>query len=170
MGIYRYVGQVSLPVLPAPDTSQRENPQAVHIMIQLWDGRNALFASNGSTLEGTIYWELNPWAADYGNIKIYTGPLDLVDTGITLTPDLDWHTFELVVDLANQRYVSVRMDGETRDMGSYELAQVSHPEWGSDVSLNITTESMAAWPHSNCAYVFVWTTRFRDLAFQVLPN
>jgi hypothetical protein len=115
-------------------------------------------------LEGTIFWELNPWTADYGKIKVYTAPLNLIDTGLVVTPDTNWHSFELVIDLVNQKYVSVTIDGNTTDLNNILLAQVHHPEWGDDVSFNITTESLASWPGDGCPLVFKWTTRFRNLA------
>jgi hypothetical protein len=55
LGIYSYRGRVSLPTIPFPNVDQTENAEAVHMMIQLWDGRNALFQSNKTTLEGAIY-------------------------------------------------------------------------------------------------------------------
>jgi len=166
---YRYTGQFSLPRLPFPDPNQTENPEAAHLMIQLWDGRNALYQSNKTTLEGTIFWELNPWAADYGRIKVYTWPLQLVDTGITIPPDTQWHSFELIVDLASQRYVSIAVDGNSRDLSSTLLAQVYHPDWGDDVSFVITTESLASWPQNGCPNIFKWTTRFKNLVLSRLP-
>lgn len=172
LGVYSYSGQFSLPLLPAPNVLQTENPQAVHLMIQLWDGRNALFQSDQTTREGTIFWEINPWLTDTGKIKVYVNPLTLTDTGITLPPDINWHTFELVVDLTAQKYVSLTIDGQTKDLSNLDLARVYQPTWGSDVSLAITTESLASWPNANgssCPYVFAWTTRFRDLAFGTTP-
>jgi len=166
---YRYTGQFSLPGLPAQDPYQRENPEAAHMMIQLWDGRNALFQSNKTTLEGTIFWALNPWAVDYGHIKVYTSPLQLINTGIIVPPDTQWHSFELIVDLANQKYVSIAVDGDSKDLSNTPLAQVYHPDWGDDVSFVITTESLASWPHDGCLYIFKWTMRFKNLALSKLP-
>lgn len=166
---YRYTGQFSLPRLPVPDPNQRENPEAAHMMIQFWDGRNALYQSNKTTLEGTIFWELNPWAADYGHIKVYAWPLQLIDTGIIVPPDTQWHSFELVVDLASQRYISIAVDGDSRDLSSTLLAQVYHPDWGDDVSFIITTESLASWPQNGCPYIFKWTMRYKNLALSKLP-
>ncbi|MBP7688591.1 MAG: hypothetical protein KA765_11805 [Thermoflexales bacterium] len=168
LGIYSYAGQVSLPVLPSANISQTANPQAVHLMIQFWDGRNALFPANQKTREGVIFWELNPWTADYGKIKVYVNPVALMDTGITVTPDLNWHHFELTVDLTTQRYVGIRFDGATRDLSQLELARVHQPTWGTEVALIVTTESMATWPSAGCPYAFTWTTRFRDLEFRRL--
>jgi|GEM_PF-1855041 len=168
LGVYKYTGQVRLPILPAPDVSQQENPDAVHMMIQLWDGRNELYESNKTTLEATIFWSLNPWLPDYGSIKVYNKPLDLVDVGITVTPDTDWHAFELVADLAKQKYVSITIDDATKCLSHLELAQVTKPSWGDEVSLAITTESLASWPQANCSDIFTWTTHFRDLEFKML--
>jgi hypothetical protein len=163
---YKYRGEFQLPTVPRPDTNQRINPQAVHLMIQLWDGRSQLFTSNRATLEGSLYYDLNPWQPDYGKIKIYRNPVELVDTGLRVEPDTEWHTFELVVDLASQRYVRIVIDGRVADLGQVELARVTQPSWGSEVALSITTESLASWPQAGCGLVFTWTTRFRNLVFQ----
>ena len=168
LGVYRYSGEFRLPVLPSPDLSQRENPQAIHLMIQFWDGRNELLPMNDQTLEGTIYWDLNPWNADAGKIKVYAYPLDLIDTGLYLQPDTEWHRFSLVVDLNNQKFVSITIDDQTVYLSNIGLAQVYHDDWGDDLSLSLTTESMAAWPQTDCTYIFKWTTQFRNLVFSRL--
>ena len=172
LGVYTYTGEVNLPTLPNPDAAQTNNPQAVHLMIQLWDGRDTLFPSHRATVEGTIYWDLNPWVTgEYGKVKVYTNPLNLVDTGIRVVPTATtaWHSFEVVVDLGRQKYVSITIDGDTRDLSDFELARVSQPSWGNEVSLSITTESLASWPQANCANVFSWATRFRNLEFKKYP-
>jgi hypothetical protein len=165
LGVYRYSGEFRLPVLPAPDLDQRENPQAIHLMIQFWDGRNELLPVNDHTLEGTIYWDLNPWTVDAGKIKIYTYPLDLMDTGLYLQPDTEWHRFSLVIDLNSQKFVSVTIDDQTVYLSNIGLARVYHDDWGNDLSISLTTESMAAWPQADCTYIFKWTTQFRNLVF-----
>lgn len=166
LGTVKYRGQIRLPVLPFPDINQKNNPQAVHFMVQLWDGRNDLFPANQHSREAVIYWDLNPWVTqEYGKIKIYIYPLQLVDTGIKVTPDSAWHTFELVTDLVSQKYVSITVDGETKALQVYDMAAVYHPDWGTDISLSITTESMASWSGPACDFVFTWTTQFRDVAF-----
>ena len=163
---YSYCVQVRLTSLPQPNTSQVQNPEAIHVMIQFWDGRNALWNANKQSLEGTIYWALNPWdTANYGHIKIYVYPLMLVDTGIKIAPDLNWHQFSLAVDLVNRNYLWLNVDGKATNLNSMALAQVSHPDWGTDVSLNITTESMASYPGVNCPSVFTWTTMFQNVSF-----
>lgn len=172
LGVYTYRGEVNLPTLPNPDAAQTNNPQAVHLMIQLWDGRNALFPSHRETVEGTIYWDLNPWvASEYGKVKVYTKSLNLVDTGIKVIPTAmtNWHSFEVVVDLKSQKYISITIDGDTRDLSALELARVSQPSWGNEVSLSITTESLATWPQADCSNVFSWATRFRNLEFRKYP-
>jgi hypothetical protein len=168
LGVYQYSGEFRLPVLPAPDLQQRDNPQAIHMMIQFWDGRNALLPMNDTTLEGTIYWDLNPWNADAGKIKVYAYPLELVDTGIFLQPDTDWHRFSLIIDLYQQKFVSVGIDGQTVYLKDISLARVYHDDWGEDLSLSLTTESMATWPQTQCNYIFKWTTQFRNLVFSQL--
>ena len=163
LGTYKYTAQVKLPVLPAADLNQRENPQAVHLMIRLWDGRNKFIQANDSTLEGTIYWELNPWIEPTGKIKIYTLASELIETGKIVAPDTNWHSFELMVDFKTQDYVYIIVDGDTIDLGTYKLARIYEPDWGDDISLTISTESLAAWPGHNCSRIFKWTSLFKDL-------
>lgn len=163
LGPYRYAAYVQLPGIPKAEEKQKENPQAIHTMIQLWDGRNALYQGNRSTLEGAIYWELNPWMAEeYGKIKVYAHPIKLVETGIRLTPDTEWHRFELSVDLDRKRYISIKIDGQKKKLSGIPLAEVKHTDWGNEVALIITTESLAAWSDKGAAR-FTWTTRFKDL-------
>ncbi len=166
LATYRYLGQFRIPVVPYPDPGQLDNGQALHVMTQFWDGRNALWQSNKRTLEGTIFWVLNPWMSDFGKIQIYTYPLTLIDTGITVPPDTSWHSFELMVDLANQEYVSITIDGHTVDLRGVRLAQRYHPEWGSEVSFSNTTEAQNASPppqSTACISIFRFAAQFRDL-------
>lgn len=163
LAVYRYSGYFQLPTLPKADVTQRSNPQAIHAMIQLWDGRNKLFQSGRRTLEGTIYYDVNPWGLDYGKIKIYRDPVELIDSGLRLVPDTAWHAFELVVDLARNTYVRIAIDDQMKDLRDVPLARVAQPSWGTEVALTITTESLAAWPQPGCTLVFTWTTRFRDV-------
>jgi hypothetical protein len=165
LGIYKYKGQFKLPVLPAPLISQTHNPQAIHLMIQFWDGRNALWQADKRTLEGVIYWDLNPWVIDeYGKIKVYTNSLELKDSGKKIIPDTNWHSFELIVDLENKAYKTIIIDGEIIDLTGITLASVYQPDWGKDISLSITTESMASWPQHDCRYIFTWSTEFKNIS------
>jgi len=174
LGIYQYQGQFRLPQIPIQDIT-KDNPEAVHLMIQLWDGRNELLQADKQTLEGTLYWELNPWHKDYKQIKVYTPnpaaspPLILVATGIVLEPNTDWHSFGLIVDFNKQEYVSVTIDGETKPLSGIKLARV-HQDWGEDVFLSITTESQAVWPQPDCSLSFKWSTHFRNLELSCLPS
>jgi hypothetical protein len=167
LGRYEYKACVRLPVLPVTNLGNQNNAQAVHLMVQLWDGPNALYPADHQTLEGALYWDLNPWEADYGHLKIYTDPIVLYDTGAVLQPDTEWHCFTLTVDLAKQEYVRLTYTNaagqHSIDLSGKKLAKVSHPDWGSDLSLSITTESMATWPQYTCPYAFSWTTQFKDV-------
>jgi hypothetical protein len=165
---YRYCARVRLPTLPQPNTAQVQNPQTVHLMIQLWDGRNALWNANSNTLEAAVTWELNPWAGDYGHVKVYTYPTTLADTGIVIPPDTAWHQFSLTVDLVNSRYLSLNVDTQAVDLSSMSLAQVHHADWDTSVALNLTTESMACWPQADCSNIFSWSTEFQNMSFESL--
>lgn len=170
LSIFQYTGQFRLPKVPNPDVHQHENGQAIHLMIQLWDGRNELYPANQHTLEAVIYWRLNPWEPEFERIQVYTYPADLIDTGITLPVDTRWHSFSLVADFVHQKYISIRIDDQTADLRAVPLAAVNHAtDFGPDISISITTESMATWPQQNCVYTFTWTTEFRNLVFSEIP-
>lgn len=176
LGTYRYTVQVKLPVIPKTDAKQKANPQAVHTMIQLWDGRDALYKAGKKSLEAAIYWEINPWLQDdFCKIKVYTKSdkpgreIMLVDTGIRLKPDTEWHTFTLVANFEEKRYVSITIDGETKDLENIPLAEVAHPDWGNEVAFVITTESLAGWSKDyECR--FTWTTLFRDVKLDAVAK
>jgi hypothetical protein len=166
LGTYRYSYQVRLPVMPAPDVGQQENPEGVHLVAILWDGRNELFQSDRYSLEAGLYWSVNAWnLANNGKLMVYTDsdPIRLIDTGATLPPDTGWHTFEMIIDFVAQKYVSITIDGETTMLGDVDLPKVARPDWGNEVALIITQESMSAWPTEDCDTVFSWTTEFRDV-------
>ena len=168
LGTYQYRAQIRLSSLPFPDVAQRDNPEAVHLMIQLWDGRDALFEADHSSVEATIFWELNPWRTDYGHIMVYTEPVTLIETGISVTPDTEWHDFSITADFEAREFRSITVDGQTVDLSGVPLARVAHPEWGNEVAIVITTESLASYPGADCGTVFTWTTQFRDLDFGYL--
>lgn len=168
LGVYKYSGKFRLPGTPFYDPAQKENAQAVHMMIQLWDGRNELYEANRYSLEAAIYYELNPWSPNYGKIYVYTEALQFRETGITLEPDNEWHSFEMEADLTNQEWISITIDNKKIDaIRGVPLTKVYRPEteYGDEVMLAITTESMASWPQYECPYVFTWTTEFKDLDF-----
>lgn len=174
LGTYKYTGVVKLLATPKPDINQVDNPENVHMMIQLYDGRNALWTPDKRTLEGTIYWDLNPWTDDgqAGTLKIYIDSQpDPMNTGKTLLPDRNEHTFELIVDFANKKYVSMTVDGTTTDLSMYGLHQRTHADWENHVALSITTESEAANPQNEtgCS-TFRWETAFKNLQFFALPS
>jgi hypothetical protein len=175
LGTYKYSGEFRLPVLPAPDDTQVENSEAVHFMIQLFDGTNTLLEADNHSLEFSILWKLNAWTNDYGKIFVYTGDPDnnnipgVSDTGIKLEADTNWHTFEMIVDFQTLKWVSIAIDGVKKDLSDLDVAKVKHDDWGDDFFLCITTESQSAWPQYNCEKVFTWTTQFRNLEFGYWP-
>ncbi len=158
LGTYAYAGEFALPDQPLPQIDKFDAPQGMHVMMQWWDGRNSRY-----TREAVIYWELNPWEPDFGEVRVYTGqPPQLLDTGLTIKPDTQWHSFRLVANFATEQYESVTVDGQTRDLQA-DLARAYHPDWQHDFSFIVTAESMNAWPGDGCGRTFGWTTRFRSM-------
>ena len=169
LSVYKYIVETRLPVLPRANTNQKKNPQGAHTMIQLYDGRNALWQADKHTLEAVIYWELSPFTSEYGKIKIFTDPpYTLIDTGMKITPDLRWHKFELTADFKKQEYRSITIDGKTKNLFGTKLISVNQPTWGEEVTLALTTESLPAWPWQECTYIFNWSQEFRNILFYKL--
>jgi hypothetical protein len=161
---YQYVYAVRLPLVPTRNSAPLIAEQ-VHQMIMFWDGANQLWQANKHTLEATIYWKLNPWDPNYGKIFVYTmngSNLVAYDTGIILTPDTNWHVFDVRADFLNQVFVGISIDGQWNPLTNVSLAQISHPDWGSDLSLALTAESQNAYPGSTNPIVTQWTTQFKD--------
>lgn len=171
LGIYKYSSMVRLPAVPFAGVSQTQNPQCVQMMIQLYDGTNALWENNKTSLEATVYWDLNPWTADCGKVKVYTmegGSLKLLDTGLSVITNTDWHSFEIVADLAHRQWISACCDGYSVDLSNASLAYVAHPEWDNSLGLSLSTESMNCFPGTSFVYVFSWTTEFKNVQFNRL--
>ena len=176
LAAYKYSGEFRLPTLPAPNDAQIENAEAVHFMIQLFDGSNTLLNADHYSLEFSILWKLNAWTDDYGKMFVYTGvsdsvtnPFRVYDTQIKLEPDTEWHTFEMIVNFETLKWVSITIDGVKKDLCDINAAKVRHYDWGDDFFLCITTESQSTWPQYNCEKVFTWTTQFRNLGFGFWP-
>ncbi len=163
---YKYVLAFRLPRIPSKSSAPWIGEQ-IHEMIQFWDGSNRLWAANKHTLEAAVFWKLNPWDPNFTKIMVYTtsnGALTAVDTGIRLTPDTNWHYFEINADLANRVWTGIGLDGTSwNPLTNLPLAQVYHPDWGNDLSLILTAESENAYPGSTNPIVTQWTTDFRDV-------
>jgi hypothetical protein len=167
LAIYRYIYAVRLPSVPVASQTNPINAQVVHQMIQFWDGSNTLWQANKHTLEASIYWSLNPWQSDFGDIYVYTtdvnGNLARINTGIVLKPDTNWHVFDVRADLKNKIFMGIAVDNNWDPLTNVPLAEVSHPNWGGDLSLIFTAESMNCYPGPNATYVNSWTTQFKDV-------
>lgn len=168
LGVYKYTVSSRLPTIPRPDVNQQQNGQVAHIMLSLYDGRDALWQSNKNSMEAVIYWDLNPWG-DLGKIKIYTSDSQLIDTGIRITPDTNWHTFEIVANFKTKKYVSIKVDGQFKDLSTTNLILVPRADqgWDNSVSLFLTTESEIPWPGATCGYKFYWNQQYKDMSLYI---
>lgn len=162
-----YSGQFKIPNIPAMDVSQKNNAQADHFMIQMYDGKNQFGWGNKITMEASFYWQLNPWAAKYGHFFVYIPNHQLVDTGINLPPDSNWHNFEIVADFVNRKWITVQVDDQTADVSTQPLALISHPDWGNEQLVIITVEAEPAWPKATCIYANSWNIYFKNTDFQI---
>jgi hypothetical protein len=157
---YQYVYAIRLPRVPTT-TSAPWIGEQTHQMIQYWDGRDP----SKNTLEAASFWKLNPWSPDHGKIMVYTrdgnGNLAIHDPQIRVEPDTNWHVFDIRADLANKVYDGISIDGHWNPLTNVPLAQIHHPDWGTDLSLILTAESENAYPGSP-PIVTQWTTQFKD--------
>ncbi len=168
LGTYKYSCQVRLPVMPDKAQADSIIPEGVHLVMFLWDGDEELFASNRESLEAGLFWQVNPWHEgldSYGRVKVYTGfdPIVPIETNIRLEPDTEWHTFEVVADFEQQKYVSLTVDGVTDDLSGVDVARVDRSGWGWDLEFMVTTESLPLWPTEDCTGAYTWTTQFRTI-------
>lgn len=163
---YRYVLGFRLPGIPSK-TSAPWIGEQMHEMIQFWDGSNRLWNANKHTLEASVFWKLNPWDPNFGKVMVYTmsnGALSAVDTGFTLPLDTNWHYFEVNADLRNRVWAGIGLDGKQwNPLTNLPLAQISHPDWGGDLTLILTAESENAYPGSTNPIVTTWTTDYKDV-------
>ncbi len=172
LGMYKYKGEFRFPYLPSTDPAAYYNGQVAHMMIQLWDGSDALFQSENKTLEATIYLNINAWdnPPNTGKVQFYTidnTPQNIPDPNNPSVPwyiDLDtqWHKFQIIADLKNKKYIAISIDNKTAFLNTYDLHRVFHDDWGEDVSLVITTESQSASPQSNCLPAFTWPIYYKN--------
>jgi hypothetical protein len=167
MDILKYSGEIRLPVPPLPTVAQTQNAETAQMMLQLWDGSNRMWEANHTALEATIFWDLNPWrSATFGNIKVYTsttGSLSLVETGLSLPVDTNWHSLEFTVDFIGGKFVSVVADGVRANVSTIDVARVYRPTWGNEVLYHITQESCSTYPGPGYSNIFWWATEYRNL-------
>jgi len=109
----------------------------IHLSLQCWDG------ATKRNYEATVVWELNHWSAYYGWIGIYTGGgvKWLKKVGV----DTAYHYIAVIANLETLKYSSVTFDGTTIPLTD-PLYIVSHPDWGSDISMWATAEVANVYP------------------------
>lgn len=165
---YRYRFAVRLAHVPKPERGPY-NYQSVEMSLQFWDGSNDIWQANKRQVEATIYWDLAPWDKNFGEIMVYTnspdGGLTLHDTGIHLTPDTKWHTFELTADLKRQVWDGIAIDNRSNPLTGLPLLLRSHPDWGPGVFLALTAEAMNCYPGPDAGYVNQCVVDFADMKF-----
>jgi len=171
LDVYKYTALTRMPTLPSPNDNQQQNPQAVHLMMQLYDGRNEFGRGSKNSLEATVFWELNPWteAGRSGKISLYTPDPNnpkvpiLSDTGFQIK-DTNWHNITLEADFSAEKYISITVDGNKKYI-NVPLLKLNKPDWNSSISFSITTESEPSWPRQNCEKIFYWNQYFKDIKF-----
>lgn len=172
LDVFRYGCWFRCLAVPTTDIAQTQNGQNAHMMIQMWDGANRVWQADKVALESTVMWSLSAWETNtYGKLLLYTtttGPLELVDTGLTLPVDTNWHNVEFVADFVNRKFVSICADGVWADIGAVGIARLLRADWGSELLYHITQESSSLYPGPGYSNIFAWTMQYRDIAFSRL--
>lgn len=171
-GIFQYGADIRLPVAPTTVVGQTQNAESVQMMIQFWDGSNRTWQADKVALEATWFWDLNPWRTnEFGKLKVYTGgtgTLQLVDTGLVIPPDTNWHRIESVVDFVSTQFVSLVADGVRANLSTVAIARVYRPTWGNELVYQFTQESCATYPNPGYSNIFYWATEYRNVRFSRL--
>ncbi len=178
LGTYKYKYDVKLPIMPNMTQPDNIIPECVHQVMVLWDGDDALFQSDGKSVEAGLFWSVNPWheIGDedlYGRIKIYTSfdPIVPIETELQLAPDTEWHTFELVADFVDRKYVSITIDGDFADISDVDLPRVDRSaSWGRNLAFIFSAESLSIYPTVACPGAYTWTTYFRNFELSILDT
>jgi hypothetical protein len=162
---YQYITAMRLGS-PSAMWNAASSGEQTHAEIMFWDGTNQLWNANKHTLEASVFLKLNPWDADYGKWMAYymdsSGGLALFDTGCRSDPTdtSTWHAVDVRADLLHRVWAGVAIDTCWSSVNGLPLAQIYHPEWGSELALAFTAESENIYPGQN--QITRFSTLFRD--------
>jgi hypothetical protein len=140
----------------------RNIPQSVNFVMFLYDGNNTFGQGAHRNLEACAEWVLNPWDPNYGKLMVLDRAGILVDTGLSIAPDTQWHHIEYCVNFRTEQYVSLSVDGKSVNFSGDRMYETLHPEWDKTIATFTTLEVTNGWPGDPAQYVCYWSQEFRN--------
>lgn len=152
--------QFKLPYQPS-----RSNPglngETIEGHLSIWDGAQ-------TRLEYLVafQWIVNPWAENYGDIRVWDPPGVWTRVG-TMDPDTQWdvwHAVEMELDVRGGRS-RLAINGVPYPSS---LVSLSHPDWGDEIAARLAAEIISLYPgegngalHEACFgnWTWSWTSR-----------
>jgi hypothetical protein len=129
-----------LPYIPSPDVNSLWNAQTLEAGIFVWDGYTTR-RDYGMAFQ----WSLNPWN-EFGKLRIWSDKTSSgmwLDTGATLTPDMNWHQATMVVDF-KRGTTAFLIDGK-RYLAQF--TRTTKPaNWGTEVAARFQLEIVSIDP------------------------
>lgn len=136
------------------------NSQTLEIGVFVWDG-----VSTRSDYGLAIQWVLNPWVAEFGQIRAWSmtesGP-EWISVDY-LEPDTEWHTFNAVYRPGGA--ATVRLDSKD-NITIAETVTLKDPSWGATVDARFQMEIVSVWPGANPS-VPSHAAEFRNWAWRI---
>ncbi|RZU50709.1 hypothetical protein EV385_2489 [Krasilnikovia cinnamomea] len=129
-----------MPFVPSTAGGPR-NAQTVEGGLFVWDGANTRYDY------GTAFqWVLNPWDANFGKIRVWTG--SSWSAAGYLKPDTAWHQVSFLVDPSGQR-VELSIDGTQIPA---PFSRTTKNGWGTEVAARLQAEAISLWPGSTATW------------------
>lgn len=164
-GKYSYECQVRLPS-PPKRSGTMPTGDTVGIRLRYCD------ATGDHTLDGGIFWAINPAKANYSHILLVSsreGKNVLVDTGVIMKPDDSWRRFSVGCDLNSQMYTSVSIDNLYKEIKAVPLVKSSRGGGEKELALRLTIEATNALVEDALAKCPAWSAQFRNARLFWVP-
>ena len=147
-----------IPTVPTTDNWDY-NAQTLEIGVFVWDGE-----TTRSDYGVAIQWVLNPWIAEFGDIRAWAmtanGP-EWQTVGY-LEPDTEWHSFRC--QYRPGAVANIRIDNDNIDVA--ETVTEKSPTWGNTIDGRFQLEIVSVWPGQNPT-VPAHSAEFRNWAWRV---
>jgi hypothetical protein len=135
---YVIIGKYKFRLLFLPSTSNVGlNGETLEGHLSVWDG-----SQTKKEYLVAFQWVLNPWSDKFKSIQTWDNPGVWKPTGKTILPDLSWHEVQMILD-PGSKYTQVMIDGIVYPS---QFVTMSHPDWGSDVSIRLAAEIVSLFP------------------------
>ena len=129
-----------LPYIPTMDNNTLWHGQTLEAGISIWDG-----AASRRDYGLAFQWDLNPWN-EFGKFRVWTGQSNAgewVNNDSSLTPDLNWHQAQLLVDFKHEN-TDLIIDGKRQLSHFFKTTRPAN--WGSEVAARFQVEIVSIYP------------------------